>query len=296
MKIGIVGFGYWGKIILKNLENMGYKNIEICDITFGETGELNGYVKLKDYKKLDCDTVFITTPTPTHFELCKHFLINNVRTFCEKPLTKSSLQSEELYKIAYNNDVTLFTDWIFTFNAHIIQLKKDYDSGKLGEIKSIFMNRLNLGPERFGVNARWDLAAHDISIIQFLFEKYPNLIRWTDYKRDKKSIQDDSSLGLIEYDNFTASINVSWQYRKKVRECVFEFEKYFVTWDDYKRILQYEDSSNVSFPIYSGNLSYPCGEYSSPLVNSINSFFAFTKENMSRQKKLTIETIKILEA
>ena len=296
MKIGIVGFGYWGKIILKNLVNMGYKDIQICDITFGENTKVNGYKKLKDYKKLDCDTVFITTPTTTHYDVCKHFLENKVRTFCEKPLTVNSLNSEELYQIAYKNDTVLFTDWIFTFNSHIIQMKKDYNSGKLGKIKSIFMNRLNLGPERIGVNARWDLAAHDISIIQFLFEKNPNLIRWTDYKRDKKSKQDDSSLGLIEYDNFTASINVSWQYRKKVRECVFEFENYFVTWDDYRRFLQYEDSSNVRFPIYSGNLSYPCGEYSSPLVNSISSFFTFNKDDVSKQKKLTIETIKILEA
>ena len=296
MKIGIVGFGYWGKIILKNLENMGYEDIQICDIALGEITELNRYTKLNDYKKLDCNAVFITTPTPTHYKVCKYFLENKVRTFCEKPLTVNSLQSEELYKIANDNKSILFTDWIFTFNSHIVQMKKDYESGKLGKIKSIFMNRLNLGPERLGVNARWDLAAHDISIIQFLFEKNPKLIRWTDYKRDIKSKQDDSSLGLIEYDNFTASINVSWHYRKKVRECVFEFENYFVTWDDYKRFLQYEDSSNVSFPIYSGNLSYPCGEYSSPLINSINSFFTFTNEDMNIQKKLTIDTIKILEA
>ena len=295
MTIGIIGYGYWGKIILKNLENMGYEDIQICDINFDEKSEVKEYSILKDYKKLDCNTVFITTPTPTHYEVCKYFLENKVRTFCEKPLTLNSLESEELYKIAINNDVILFTDWIFTFNSHIHQMKKDYDSGKLGKINSIFMNRLNLGPARFGVNARWDLAAHDISIIQFLFDRSPKLIRWTDYKRDKKSKQDDSSLGLIEYDDFTASINVSWQYRKKVRECIFEFDKYFVVWDDYKRILQYEDSTNVSFPIYSGNLSYPCGEYSSPLVNSINSFFSFTKEDMIKQHKLTIETIKILE-
>lgn len=295
MKIGIVGYGYWGKIIFKNLVNMGYDNIQVCDINFDENTELNGYTISKDYKSLDCNLVFITTPTPFHYEICKYFLKNKVRTFCEKPLTLKSSESEELYKIAEENNTILFTDWIFTFSSHILQMKRDYESGKLGKIKSIFMNRLNLGPERLGVNARWDLAVHDISIIQFLFEKNPKFVRWIDYKRDKNSKQDDSSLGLVEYDEFTASINVSWKYRKKVRECVFEFDNYFIVWDDYKKFLQYEDSSNVSFPIYSGNLSYPCAEYSSPLINSINKFLTFTKEDMREQHKLTIETIKILE-
>ena len=296
MKIGMVGLGYWGKIILRNLESIGKNNIIICDISYPEKSKYQNYEVINDYKKLDCEYVFITTPTTTHFEICKYFLEKEVNLFCEKPLTTSTAEAEVLYDIALKNNALLFTDWIFTFNYHIIQMKKDYESGKLGKIKSIFMNRLNLGPERLDVNARWDLGAHDISIIQFLFKKSPKSIRWTDYKRDDKSKQDDSSLGLIEYDDFTASINVSWHYRKKVRECVFEFENYFVTWDDYKRFLQYEDSSNVSFPIYSGNLSYPCGEYSSPLINSINSFFKFTKEDMNKQKKLTIDTIKILEA
>jgi len=157
------------------------------------------------------------------------------------------------------------------------------------------MNRLNLGPERFDVNARWDLAAHDISIIQYLFSEKPINVQWTDYKKKKDSIQKDSSIGFLEYKEFVAIINVSWHYRKKVRECVFEFENYFIVWDDYKRFLQYEDSRNLSFPIYSGNLSYPCREYHSPLISAINSFFSFSEDDLLKQKKLTIETIKILE-
>ena len=82
------------------------------------------------------------------------------------------------------------------------------------------------------------LAAHDISIIQYIFSEKPKRVKWTDYKRNRSSKQNDSSLGLIEFENFTACINVSWYYRKKVRECVFEFEKFFVTWDDYRRVLE----------------------------------------------------------
>ncbi|NVM34381.1 MAG: Gfo/Idh/MocA family oxidoreductase [Candidatus Lokiarchaeota archaeon] len=295
MEIGIIGLGYWGDIILKNLIRPGKRDIVLCDLSLVENELYQNYSYVKDYKQLDCDYIFISTPTSTHFEICKYFLEKGVNIFCEKPLTVSSSKAETLYDIAFTNEIILFTDWIFTFNSHIKTIKNDYESGKLGKIRSILMNRLNLGPERFDVNARWDLASHDVSIIQYLFSEKPVNVKWTDYKRNKKSKQDDSSLGLIEFENFTTTINTSWYYHKKVRECVFEFENYFIIWDDFKRFLQYEDSKNITFPIYSGNLSYPCSEYSSPLINSINSFFSFSEKEMIKQKKLTIETIKILE-
>ncbi len=296
MKIGIVGMGYWGKIILRNLESLGKNDIIICDLSFPEKSKYQKYDAINDYKKLDCEYVFITTPTSTHFDISKYFLEKNTNVFCEKPLTTSTFEAEVLYDTANKNKIKLFTDWIFIFNSHIETIKKDYDSGKLGKIRSIFMNRLNLGPERFDVNARWDLASHDISIIQYLFSEKPVNIKWTDYKRNKEAKQDDSSLGLIEYNGFLACINASWHYRKKVRECIFEFDNYFIVWDDYKRFLQYEDSANLSFPIYSGNLSYPCSSYQEPLKNAIEAFFSFSTEDLIKQKKLTLETIKILEA
>lgn len=295
MEIGIVGLGYWGNIILKNLISMGNEGIKICDLEIPEKEGYEDFEKVNEYKNLECDYVFITTPTTTHFEICKHFLEKGVNVFCEKPLTISTSTAKELYDLALDNETVLFTDWIFTFNSHIETIKKDYDNGKLGNIKSVFMNRLNLGPERFDVNARWDLASHDVSIIQYLFAKKPKTIQWTDYKRKKDSQQDDSCLGLIEYEKFVATINASWQYRKKVRECVFEFENYFVVWDDYKKFLQYEDASNISFPVYSGNLSYPCSFYEEPLKKSINRFFNFSREDILKQKELTLQTIQILE-
>ena len=297
MKIGLVGLGYWGKIILANLESMNYKDIGLCDISgFNNKNYLNKKYKIiNDYRELNCDYVFISTPTNTHYELSKYFIEKGTNIFCEKPLSLSSEDARDLYKTAKKKHTILFTDWIFTFNSQLETVKKDYDKGKLGKIRSISMNRLNLGPERIDVNARWDLASHDVSIIQYLFSEDPIKVKWKDYKRNKDSKQEDSSLGLIEYEDFTAIINTSWDYRKKVRECVFEFDKYFIVWDDFKRILQYEDSTNVAFPVYSGNLSYPCSEYHPPLMNAIRSFFSFTKKDMMKQERLTIDTIKILE-
>ncbi len=295
MRIGIVGLGYWGNIILKNLISLGYNDISLCEKAPKKEIKDYGYPILEDYKDLDCDKVFITTPTKTHYNICNYFLEKGVDVFCEKPLTTSSKYAEKLYSTAKEHNCILFTDWIFTFNSHIEQIKKDYENGKLKNIKSVQMNRLNLGPKRFDVNARWDLASHDISIILYIFEDFPTDIQWTDYKRNNGGTQEDSSLGLITFENFVAIVNASWEYMKKIRECTFEFENYYVIWDDYKQFLQYEDLSNVDYPIYSGNISYPCRSYKEPLKTSIRSFFDFNKEDMSKQRNLTVNTIKILE-
>ncbi len=188
MKIGIIGFGYWGKIVFNNLLEMKEKDIILCDISFKENDNFQNFTTIKNYKEInDCDLVFVTTLTTTHYEICKYFLEKKVNVFCEKPLTLSSSEAEKLYDSAIKNNVNLFTDWIFTFNNQIETIKNDYLKGKLGKIKSILMNRLNLGPERFDVNARWDLASHDISIIQYLFSEQPIKIMWTDYKRNNTS-------------------------------------------------------------------------------------------------------------
>ena len=83
------------------------------------------------------------------------------------------------------------------------------------------MNRLNKGPVRHDVNARIDLAVHDVSIVQYLFNKIPKKIHWRDFKRNPESATDDSTFGLIEYDNFFLQINASWEYPFKNRECIF---------------------------------------------------------------------------
>ena len=101
MKIGIVGLGYWGKIILKNLVNLGYEDIKIYDkskIDWGNLGfKFPVTSELKDL--LDRDKVFVITPTSTHFEVCKFFVENNIDIFCEKPLTDDISSTEVLYSL-----------------------------------------------------------------------------------------------------------------------------------------------------------------------------------------------------
>ena len=284
MKIGLIGFGYWGKIIFNNFLKLGYDDIVICDkIDIINQNLLKKISYESDYRKIECDKVFIVVPTKEHYEIVKYFLNKGVDVFCEKPLTLNYETSKELYALAKQNSCDLFVDWIFTFNPQIMRLKKLMEFNDLN-CKNIIFNRLNFGPERYDVNAVLDLASHDISILSYLFEEDPININWLNFKRNRTSIQNDSTVGIIEYKNFTAQINASWYYGEKYRKSFFEFDKGFIYWDDKDQIL------DINFNIkndYSININ------NTPLEMSILSFI---KNNVKfNQTELTLRIQKIIE-
>ena len=283
MKVGIVGIGYWGKIVFKTLKFLGVKDVTICDPTLTGQTDYESHPVVTDYKELTTvDAVFVIVPATLHYDICSYFLFQGINVFCEKPLTIDTQEAKKLYHIARQNNCNLMTDWLFTYNPEINQLKKDYSAGKLGQIRSVHMNRLNSGPARSDVNARWDLASHDVSILQYLFDQQVVRAEWIDYKRNPTSYQHDSALGHIEYTNFIAIINASWEYRDKVRDCVFEFDKTFVTWDDNKKSLHYSHKGQQT-----------CTVTESPLNISIKTFLN-EKYDMDLDEKLTHSIIRTL--
>jgi UDP-2-acetamido-3-amino-2,3-dideoxy-glucuronate N-acetyltransferase len=283
MTIGLVGLGYWGHIILKNFEAMGITEIVVCEKRQLEKEIVEKYCTVEDYKELEgVNKVFVLTPASQHFEICKHFLTKGVDVFCEKPLCLTTEECETLYALAVEHDCKLFVDWIFTFNNQLSEIKRRMELGEFGKPLAATFNRLNMGPVRHDVNARIDLAAHDLSILYWLFE--PGALaraNWIDYKRNDNSVVDDSCSAILTFENLAVSINVSWHYPHKERQCVFVFEKGDVVWDDSQGVLAFNGE----------RLSSPEG---SPLVNSINAFMTFTPEEQAQQKELTLKVTRHL--
>ena len=280
MRIGLVGLGYWGKIILKNLRQLGYDNITICEtqpIDWGSIG--SKYPVVKSYKELECDKVFVVTPPYSHFDICQHFLERGVDVFCEKPLTTDADSSTCLYATsAYHNAGSLFVDWIFTFNPCVKAIREIID--RYGPPKNIMGNRLNYGPVRTDVSARWDLASHDVSIALHLLREMPTCIQWVDFRRNSLSTQADSTVGVLSFENATVQINASWEYGKKDRTYTFEFDDGFIYWDDSTMSVKSDFCEVLMNP-------------TSPLHNSINSFINGTFSK-NEQEILTLNTIKVL--
>ena len=281
MRIGLVGLGYWGKIILRNLRELGYKDITVCEqqpVDWSQIG--SKYRLVKDYKKLDCDVVFVVVPAKLHYNICEHFLSSGVDVFCEKPLEPDVSKCEKLYKIAEDNGAKLFVDWLFTYNPAVIKIKSLIQ--QWGAPQNMITNRMNFGPVRHDVGARWDLASHDVSIGCYLLDEKPEEVKWMDFKRLKESDQDDSVVGILNFSKTTLQINASWAYGMKNRMCIFEFNNGFLYWDDTTATLLYgNDILQV--------------DKCSPLHSAINTFLSgFSKEEQEKQKRLTIMTTEIL--
>jgi predicted dehydrogenase len=271
MNIGLVGYGYWGKIIHSNLKTILSGDV----ITIFDP--IEGIGNMDDIYL--CDKVFVVTPTITHFEIVKDLLSNGIDVFCEKPLSTHTKECELLYSIAKENKAELFVDWIFTFNDAIEFIKKQYEAKEYGNIRSVRMNRLNSGPERKDVSAKWDLSSHDVSILCYVFEELPLKLDWHPYKRNKNSFVSDTCVGILQYKKFDAILHSSWEYGKKDRKCIFEFDAGFLTWDDVANVLKF-NGDILDFP-----------KTKSPLECSINKFI----DGQFNQEKLTMDVVGILE-
>jgi predicted dehydrogenase len=286
-KIGLIGFGYWGKIIYNNLKQL---DLEIIIVESDDT-KLEGLSitekkeVLKDYKDLkDISKVFIVTPLITHFELCAYFLNKKIDVFCEKPLTLKSNESKKLFELSEKNNCKLFVDWIFLFNDSVRFIKNIIKNQSMGELRSITMRRLNRGPYRNDIGARYDLMSHDLSILFFLIDKDIIVSEFIDYYKNPNSLQPDSCIGILKFDNqISATIDCSWEHPIKDRQCVFDFKDGELIWDD----------SIQKITLNNETIDFSKNE--SPLQKSLKNFLLNDNFDYYYHKKITLEVAKLLE-
>jgi len=283
-KIALIGFGYWGKIIYKNLKELGYPIILTDKFGIDE-----GLIKSDDeivhsYMDIkDIDKVFIVTPCESHSEIVSYFLNKNINVFCEKPLTMNSKQSEELFDLAEKNDTKLFVDWVFLFNDAVKYIKNSIQRNTYGKLLNVSMRRLNKGPIRKDVNARYDLTSHDLSILIYLIDAKVKRNFFYDYRKLPISFKEDSCIGVLQFENdITCTIESSWEHPIKDRQCIFEFEKTILVWDDISQTIKI-NGENIIFE-----------NTETPLKKSLKSFLGLDFEK-SKIKDITLQVSKILE-
>jgi len=245
VRIGIIGLGHWGPNLERNFLNFPDTELTaICDLNddrLGRTQKNNPNVyKTKNAEDLlnkkRVDAVVIATPTNTHYSLAKRALENGIHTFVEKPLATKSSECEELINIAEKNNLILFVGHVFLYNNAVKTIKKLIDDGELGRIIHINANRRNLGPVRQDVNALWDLAPHDISIILELLGRLPDSVNCQGLAYLKTGVHDVCSLTLHFKGNCMATINVSWLDPNKTREMTIVGDKKMAVFDDNEQL------------------------------------------------------------
>lgn len=207
-RICLIGYGYWGKILHKNLSNMSFSEVKVIDEVLGNMHELD-----ESY-----DYYFIATPFTTHMEIIDILSkFRGKKIWCEKPLAPTYNEVSRAYKKLGARDNKLFVDWVYTHNPAIEYLA-DALSGK--RIKQVILNRTNDGPVRSDCNSIWDLSSHDISILIKVLGDQRYEFNWNEFSI--KTHEDfGSNVSWLYLNGTQIIINSSWQHQKKNRVSVF---------------------------------------------------------------------------
>ena len=300
LNVAQIGVGYWGPNLLRNLvANKRCRIKKVVDLSSKRRDYVlslyPGIEVIDDNERVfqdsAIDAVVIATPVATHFELSMRALEAGKHILVEKPLAKTVDQVEQLGKRARENNLVVMAGHTFLFNAAVRHVKVLIDSGELGDIRYIYSQRLNLGRIRSDVDALWNFAPHDISIIQYWLNN-PNPLSVVKSGLDyiQKGINDVVFMNIIYPNGVMANIHVSWLDPNKVRRITVVGSKKMVVYDDIaeNKIAIYDkgidrmavlgenmDYDKIDFQIFnhrSGDVLLPKIDFQEPLKLEIDHF------------------------
>jgi predicted dehydrogenase len=241
IRIGTIGCGYWGPNLLRNFASLPDTDLGVvCDLR----EERLSYVRqnypntetCKDYRNLledkDLDAVVVATPATNHYSLVRASLLSGKHVLVEKPLSLRSEECKDLIKIAKEMKKVLMVSHTFLYNAAVHRLKQYVKEGELGQIYYIYSSRLNLGNIRQDINAMWNFAPHDVSIILYLLEQEPVRVAARGLSYIQKGIEDIVFIDMDFAGGISAHIHISWLDPHKVRKMTVVGSKKMIVYDD----------------------------------------------------------------
>lgn len=240
--IAQIGCGYWGPNLLRNMvANKRCVVKTLVDFSEQRRDFVKGLYPAVKVSADDADifsdpeieAVVISTPVATHYELAIKALEAGKHIFVEKPMARTVEEVERIGALAKQNNLVAMVGHTFLYNSAVRYLKKLIDSGDLGDIRYIYSQRLNLGRIRSDVDALWNFAPHDISIIQYLLgDPMPLTISKHGMAYVQKGIDDVVFLNITYPGNVMANIHVSWLDPHRVRKITVVGSKKMVIYDD----------------------------------------------------------------
>ena len=240
MNFGLIGYGYWGPNIARNLTSLKGVHLraiaDISPVALKRANDAYPGVKITaDPSELisstEIDAVAVVSPVWTHFELAKASLENGKHVFVEKPFTSNSAQAEELIDLAQKKNLKIMVDHTFLFTAAVKKISHLLAEGTLGKLYYYDSTRVNLGLFQHDVNVLWDLAPHDLSIMDHLIQLSPEAIVATGQSH-LNGCEDVAYMTLYFPNKIIAHINVNWLSPVKVRTTLIGGEKRMLVWND----------------------------------------------------------------
>lgn len=241
IRVGVVGAGYWGPNIIRNMWELPEVDlVGVADLDPGALGRVTSRfrdlpVAVTDYRELfesGIDAVAICTPPETHHEVAMDALDAGLHVMVEKPLTISSETAAELTVRAEEDGLTLMVGHTFEYNAAVLELRELIESGELGEVLYVDAVRVGLGLFHPTLNVIWDLAPHDISVMNLLTSAMPIEVSAHGAACLRPDLVDVAYLNLVFPDGLTANTRMSWLDPAKTRRTTVVGSEKMVVYDD----------------------------------------------------------------
>jgi predicted dehydrogenase len=278
IRVGVVGYGYWGPNIVRNFRGLDGSRVDmVCDKSPASVERVRrAYADVatttEPMEVIKCpslDAVAIITPVWTHYELAKAALENGKHVFVEKPFTSTSEQAEELIELAAKKKLTIMVDHTFLYTGAVRKIDSLLAEGTLGDLYYYDSTRVNLGLFQHDINVIWDLAPHDLSIMDYLIKERPEAISATGQAHFESGLEDVAFITVYFPKNIIAHINVNWLSPVKIRTTLIGGEKKMLVWNDLEadeKIKVYD--KGVEIPkreaVYQLLVSYRSGDMFAP--------------------------------
>jgi predicted dehydrogenase len=319
VKVGIIGFGYWGPNLVRN-----FNFATDCVVVGVADSRSERLVQLKRlYPNIQCfdnaddlinsteiDAVIIATPVSTHFYLAEKALLNGKHVLLEKPMTSSVVEAQILISLAQQKNLLLMVDHTFLYTGAVTKMKLLIDNGDLGSIKYLDSTRINLGLFQPDINVLWDLAPHDISILNYVVNEEPYSVNATGITHTNNEIENIAYLTINYKSGFIAHFNCSWTSPVKLRTMLIGGDKKMILYNDLEpteKLKVYdsgynhakmEDKKRILVDYRIGDIYVPKLNTAEALLEMANDFISciITKKVPKSSSRIGLDVVKILEA
>jgi predicted dehydrogenase len=282
VNFGVIGYGYWGPNVVRNLASLeGSRVLTIAEINPAARKRaqkaypgINVTPDAADVlKSAEIDAVAVVSPVWTHYELAKAALENGKHVFVEKPFTSNSTQAEELINLAQQKNLKIMVDHTFLFTGAVKKISQLLDEGTLGKLYYYDSTRVNLGLFQHDINVLWDLAPHDLSIMDYLIKASPEAVVATG-QRHLNGNEDMAYLTLYFPEEVIAHVNVNWLSPVKVRTTLIGGEKRMLVWNDLEadeKVKVYDKGVNITNRegLYELLVNYRSGDMWAPQLEQV---------------------------
>jgi predicted dehydrogenase len=241
VRVGVVGFGYWGPNLVRNLDRLGDAVlVAACDLSEANLAKIKSlYPTIETTTDLagmlaayDLDAVVVATSAPSHYAIAKQVIASGKHCFVEKPLTLKAVESADLVRMADDAGVVLMVGHLMEYHSAINWIRDYIASGELGDVLYLYAQRLNLGKVRTEENAFWSLAPHDVSIVLYLLGEAPDYVSACGAAYVNDGVHDTVFANLHFPSGKMANIHVSWLDPHKVRKFTIVGTRKMLVFDD----------------------------------------------------------------